>query len=347
MLVPAGHFNFVEAPAVTVLMPFRNAARTLPDCLESVLSQTLRDFELVAVDDGSEDDSANLLQQAAQKEARIRVIRPGPIGLVASLNLGMEESRTQFVARMDADDLMKKDRLQLQFDFLCAHPNIALVASRVELFPKEEVLAGYLEYIRWQDQCHSPEEIADNIYVESPFAHPSVMFRREVVRSLGGYRDGNFPEDYDLWLRIAETRRPMAKLPEVLLSWREGANRMSRINSRYAREAFDELRAHYLSRDPRLHSGREIVIWGAGRKTRARAGLLLDRGIHNTAWIDIDPKKIGQTLMDRPVYSPEWLDRTDRPFVLVYVTNHGARDLIAAKLQSLGYVSGQDYLAVG
>lgn len=328
-------------------MPFRNASHTLPLCLESILSQTFRDFELVAVDDGSEDNSTSFLQQAAQKDVRIRVIQPGQIGLVASLNLGIEESRAQFIARMDADDIMKQNRLQLQFNYLSAHPNTALVASRVELFPREEILAGYLEYIRWQDQCHSPGEIADNIYVESPFAHPSVMFRRETVRSLGGYRDGNFPEDYDLWLRIAEARLPMAKLPEVLLSWRESPKRMSRINARYARDAFDELRAHYLFRDPRLHSGRDIVIWGAGRKTRARARLLLDRGIQNTAWIDIDPKKIGQTFMDRPVYSPEWLDRADRPFVLVYVTNHGARDLIAEKLESLGYVSGQDYLAVG
>jgi cellulose synthase/poly-beta-1,6-N-acetylglucosamine synthase-like glycosyltransferase len=202
--------------------------------------------------------------------------------------------------------------------------------------------------VRWQNQCLSPGQIADHIYLESPLPHPSVMFRRRWIERVGGYRDGRFPEDYELWLRLHAAGCPMAKLPEVLLEWREGPERTSRRDPRYAREAFDRLRAEYLARDPRLLGRRgELVIWGAGRKTRKRCRQLLERGFAVQAWVDIDPRKIGNRLQGVPVVSPDWLRRRPRPFVLCYVSNHGARELIGRELHAMGYRRGRDYLAVG
>jgi hypothetical protein len=150
-----------------------------------------------------------------------------------------------------------------------------------------------------------------------------------------------------LWLRMLERGATISKVPLVLLRWRDSAGRMSRTDIRYSRENFDRLRADFLARDARLRGVREVVFWGAGRRTRPRTRHLRDLGITGTAWIDIDPRKIGNRVEGLPVHPPEWLERDERPFVLVYVATHGARDVIAARLGAKGYVLGEDWLPVG
>ena len=332
---------------VSVVIPFWNAAETLSACLKSLRRQTLRHFEAILVDDASTDSSAEIVRREAEKDARFRLFSPGRVGLVGALNLGIATSRTDLIARMDADDLMHPDRLKLQSGYLRDHPEIALVGCRVALFPRQAVRDGYREYVRWQNACIEPDDIEGNLYVESPIAHPSVMVRRSALEAVGGYLDGAFPEDYDLWLRLHHAGFRLAKIPRVLLSWRERSDRTSRVDQRYSRDAFDELRARYLSRDGRLRSGREIVVWGGGRPTRLRVRRLMEEGVQVKAWVDVDPGRIGQTISGLPVHPHTWLDRTPRPFVLVYVTNHGARDEIAGALDRWGYARGRDYLAVG
>ncbi|HUG19875.1 MAG TPA: glycosyltransferase, partial [Planctomycetaceae bacterium] len=325
----------------------RNAASTLEDCLDSILAQTYAAWELIAVDDGSVDDSPILLQKTARSDSRIRVLSPGRIGLIAAINLGNESARADLIARMDSDDIMFPERLQKQFDYLCDRPDVELVASRVELFPEEQIQSGYREYIRWQNDCLTPKQIADHIYLESPLANPSVMFRKQLFERFGGYRDGPFPEDYEFSLRLHQSGVCMAKLPETLLRWRDSETRTTRTDPRYSRRAFDEIRAEYLARDTRLHTGRPLVVWGAGRSTRLRAANLKAHGIEFAAYIDIDPNKIGQQSLGISVHPPEWLDRPDKQFVLNYVANHGARQQIEAMLHNFGYEIGTDYLPVG
>ncbi len=334
-------------PAVAVLLPFYNAAATLAETLDSIQAQTLETFSLIAVDDGSDDDSAQIVRERMQHDPRITLLQPGRQGVVGAMNSALHHSRSPLAARMDADDIMHPERLARQSAFLHAHPEITLVGSRVRLFPEALIQDGFAEYIRWQNACISPDEIAHNIYVELPIAHPSVMFQRERVLSAGAYRDGDFPEDYELLLRLHQYGHRMAKLPEVLLSWRDGSERLTRTDKRYERVAFDRIRAKYLARDPRLRHSRTLAFWGAGRNTRKRVAHLQNHGFHPSAWIDIDPRKIGNTIDGAPVVGPAWLDRREKPFVLSYVTNHGARKRIADELREMGYTEGKDYLMVG
>jgi glycosyltransferase involved in cell wall biosynthesis len=334
-------------PEISILLPFRDAAATLAEALDSTARQTFGNYELLAVDDGSADGSRELAASWAGRDERIRLLSPGRVGLVAALNLGIAEARGELIARMDADDLMRPERLAAQRAYLHDHPEVALVACQVALFPPEQIQAGYREYLRWQNACLSPREIADNIYVESPLAHPSVMLRRGVLEALGGYHDGPFPEDYELWLRMHAAGLAMAKLPQVLLDWRESPGRTSRVDPRYSRASFDRLRARFLAQDARLQPGRTLVVWGAGRRTRLRVRHLIDAGRALDAWVDIDPRKIGNLVWGLPVHPPAWLAREPKPFVLVYVSVHGARELIAGMLEPLGYRLGEDYLCVG
>ncbi|BAO44340.1 glycosyltransferase [Thiolapillus brandeum] len=333
---------------VSILLPFHNALDTLPACLHSIRKQDHPHWELVAVDDQSTDGSARWLQAQALADHRIRVLANPDKGLVNALNYGLSVCRHELVARMDADDIMHGQRLSRQISHFQHNPDLVLSATQVRLFPEHLIRKGFLEYIRWQNQCCTRSAITNQIYIESPFAHPSVMFKKRPVQQLGGYRQGAFPEDYDLWLRLFHSDHPMEKLPEVLLEWRESLSRVSRTDPRCSREAFDRLRAHYLARDPRfLNHADNFVIWGAGRKTRKRCKHLLEQGFRPNAWVDIDPKKIGNQLQGIPVVNSHWLNTHGHPLVLIYVANHGAREDIARELDGLGYTPGKDYLAVG
>jgi glycosyltransferase involved in cell wall biosynthesis len=328
-------------------MPFYNAATTLAETLDTIQAQTLADFTLIAVDDGSTDESAALVRERMRGDSRIQLLQPGRQGVVGAMNSALAHCRSPLVARMDADDLMEPDRLALQSRYLQENPDVDLVGSRVNLFPAALIQDGFQEYIRWQNSCLTPQQIAENIYVELPIAHPSVMFRREAIMNAGGYRDGDFPEDYELLLRLHQRGHRMAKLAETLLHWRDSGERLTRTDGRYRREAFDRIRAHYLAADPRLRQSRPLAFWGAGRNTRKRVAHLLAHGYQASAWIDIDPRKIGNVIEGARVEAPEWLQRNSKPFVLSYVSNHGARELIAEELQGMGYQAGEDFLLVG
>lgn len=336
-------------PEVSIVLPVRNAAHTLDECLDSIARQSLKNYEVLVVDDGSTDASVAKVRGWAKTDKRIRLIAQPATGIVSALNRGLDEARAPLIARMDADDRMYADRLLLQADYLQQYAHIGLVSCQVKLFPESSIQAGYREYVRWQNACLSTDDIAHNIYVESPFAHPSVMFRRQTVQDIGAYRQGDFPEDYDLWLRLSQAGVQMSKLPQVLLDWRESENRLSRVDPRCSRAAFDRLRATYLAKHLQrilALKKRALVCWGAGRITRRRTNLLIEKGFSPAAWIDIDVRKIGNRLSNVPVVAPDWL-RQQKPFVLSYVANHGARDEIAHCLCEMGYRRGEDYLMVG
>lgn len=333
-------------------MPYHNAATTLDECLDSILAQTHADFEIVAVNDRSTDGSVELVTAYALRDRRIRCVDSQGEGLVAALNTGLAFCRSALVVRMDADDRMLPERLSAHLDHFSGDRSLDLSAVQVSMFPDAEVQAGYRAYLDWQNGVLTPTDVAAEIYVEAPFAHPAVAYKRELIMKLGGYTDGDFPEDYELWLRLHQAGAKMEKLPQVLLEWRESEGRLSRRDSRYSREAFDRLRARYLAEELKKKiAGRELAYWGAGRRTRRRADHLIDRDFPPSYWIDIDPRKIGNRIQGIPVVAPEALpaasSATELPLVLIYVANHGARELIAAQLQELGYRRGTDFLAVG
>ena len=335
-------------PAVTVLMPVRDAAATLGSCLDSIQAQSFTDFELLVIDDASSDDTHQMVSERAAADPRIRLLRAPRRGLVACLNAGLGQARASLIARMDSDDVMDRERLGLQRDYLQQHPDVGVVASRVRAFPADRVQAGTREYLRWQNACLDSDALRDEVYVECPITHPSAMFRLATVIAAGGYRDGDFPEDYELWLRLIARGCRMAKIDRCLLHWRQRDDSLSRRDPRYSRDAFDRLRARYLALDGRLGSGRPLVFWGAGRRTRQRARHFVALGFAPCAWIDVDPRKIGNRIHDVPVVAPEWLDRRQpRPFVLAWVASHGARGSIGAALTAMGYGRGVDYLTVG
>ncbi len=332
-------------PPISVLMPVRNAAATLPRALASLSAQTRTDWEAVIVDDGSTDDTAAVLAAWARRDPRFRIVRQDARGIVAALNAGLAEARGRWVARLDADDEALPARLALQSAALEGDSGLGVVSGRVLYGGEAGRHRGYALHVAWLNEVTTEEAIRLNRFIEAPLAHPSVMFRRELVHSLGGYRDGDFPEDYELWLRWAEAGVRMAKVPEAVLRWHDLPDRLSRTDPRYRPAAFYRLKAAYLARElARIASGRDVWVCGAGRPTRRRAAFLEEHGVKITGFVDVDPRKIGGQIRGRPVVAPEALPPCDRTFALGYVGTRGAREAMRAMFAAQGRVEGRDYL---
>jgi len=327
-------------------MPVRNGAATLARAVESIRRQTLADWELLAVDDGSTDATGSMLRDWAACDSRIRQVPLESSGLVAALNAGLEAAQSRLIARMDADDEAHPERLAEQARFLQAHPEVGLVGCLVEFGGDRASAGGYALHVDWLNSLVTPEQISLNRFVEAPFAHPSVLFRRELIDRHGGYRDGDFPEDYELWLRWLDAGVVMAKVPQPLLVWHDSPNRLSRTDARYAAEAFYRCKAEYLARWLKCQAteSRQLLIWGAGRPTRKRTEYLAAHGIRIDGYIDIDPRKVGRALAGRRVISPEGLPPPPTAFVIGYVAKRGARELARNHLQQRGFVEGRDFL---
>lgn len=264
--------------------------------MDSLLRQTLGDQEVVAVDDGSTDDSAQRLEGWAARDGRVRVLRAHARGLVPALNQGLAACRGAYVARMDADDLCAADRFEAQVAFLAAHPDVDLVATQVEGFVDGGVPlgAGMVRYLEWMNGLCTPEAIARERFVESPLVHPSVLARRETLQA-AGYRDEPWPEDYDLWLRLLQRGARLAKVPRVLLRWRDHGARATRTQDRYRQDRHRDLKVAFLLEGP-LRDRPPVIFWGVGIEGKPLLRRLRAAGVPVPVAIDRDPRKVGQII---------------------------------------------------
>jgi glycosyltransferase involved in cell wall biosynthesis len=338
-----------SSPLVSVVLPVRNAAGTIARAVASVRAQTFSDWELVAVDDGSTDGTREILRGLARDEPRMKVVAQAGAGVAVAANAGVAAARAELIARMDADDESHPERLAAQVEFLCAPENRAtgVVGSLVEFGGDRAASAGYALHVDWTNALVTSEALALARFVESPLVNPSVMFRRELVARHGAWRDGDFPEDYELWLRWLDAGVRMAKVPRVLLTWHDSPSRLTRTDARYAPEKFFAMKAEWIARElARVAAGRDIFVWGAGRHTRKRAAHLTAHGVVIAGYIDVDAKKTGRGLGGTgvPVIGDHALPAPGKLFVLSYVTTRGARDYNREKLVAHGYLEGRDFL---
>lgn len=321
-------------------------AGTLEEALESLSRQTLENFEVVVVDDGSSDCTLSILDAWRKKDKRFHIIPRCHSGIVAALNYGLKACRADLIARMDADDRCHPERLERQVGILTQNEELSLVSCCVDAFSDGELREGFRIYVSWQNSLLEDEEIKREIFIESPFSHPSVMMRRGWLERLEGYRDFGWAEDYDLWMRMYLAGARFAKLPLILLEWRDQSHSLTRTDPRYSLENFLRLKAHYLMAGPL--QGRECVyIWGAGMMGRRISKHLLREGAPITAFFDIDRRKIGKTRRGLPIITSEALLETwrkgKRPALLVAVGARGARPLIRKQLLEFKLVEGFDW----
>jgi glycosyltransferase involved in cell wall biosynthesis len=328
---------------VSIVMPVRDAVETVGDAIESILAQTWRDWELVAVNDGSTDATAGILSAYARQDSRIRIISTPPLGIARALQAGCDASAGAWIARMDGDDLMHPERLRRQIEYTREHPEVGVVSGQVRYGGHSP---GYAAHVDWVNGLRTHGEMFLRRFVEAPVAHPSVMFRRELMERHGGYRDGDFPEDYELWLRWMEAGVRFGKVPDEILVWNDPPGRLSRTDPRYDLSRFYETKCDYLARWLRgnVDPGRALWLWGAGRITRRRFDPLESDGFRFQGFIDVDAKKANRHRDGRRVVMADELPDRERAFVIVGVGNRGARELTTGHLTSRGWGEGRDFL---
>lgn len=213
-----------KAPAITVLMSVYNAETFLDEAILSIRNQTHQDFEFLIINDGSTDNSAEILNRHSREDSRIRIIHQENRGLIAALNRGIEEARAPYIARMDSDDIALPDRLAKQWQRMLEDEELGLVGGHIHLINSHGETQTVIRF-----PVGEPE-IKERIYYGSPVAHPAAMMRRELIRKVGGYRSFyKHCEDYDLWLRLSEHAK-IDNLDEVVLLYRRHGSSISMTN---------------------------------------------------------------------------------------------------------------------
>jgi glycosyltransferase involved in cell wall biosynthesis len=207
---------------VSVIMPVRDGGRWIGEAIASLAAQSLADFELLVIDDGSKDDTGRIVAAAAQGDTRIRLITQAPSGMVAALNRGLDAARAELIARLDADDRAYPVRLERQVAFLKAHPAIGLVGSWADVIDANGTIIG-----RRQPETQ-PAALARILERHNPLLHSSMMWRTGLIAAVGHYRAAiAAAEDYDLWLRMAEHTQ-VANIPETLVQYRTHSGAVTR-----------------------------------------------------------------------------------------------------------------------
>ncbi|MED5381987.1 MAG: glycosyltransferase family 2 protein [Verrucomicrobiota bacterium] len=327
----------MTAPLVSVVLPVRDAAATVERAARSILDSTLRELELIVIDDGSADDSAEVVRQIS--DPRLRLIRQDALGVCAAANRGAAEAAAPVIARMDADDVSHPARLEKQLSLL--HDSGAdMVGCQVRIVDALGQAVGSMRrYEQWSNSLIEPSRIAAMRFVELPIVNPTLMAKRDVFKL--DFRDGPWPEDYDLCLRALGQGRTAAKVPEALFDWVDSGGRLTRTDERYSPEAFDRCRRTHLLAGP-LADRTEVDMWGAGQAGKPWLRWLQAEGFTVRRVVEVSPKKIGTMIHCTPVIADTELPPPDGTPLIIAVGAAGARDLIEADLVKKGYVPGKD-----
>lgn len=334
----------MNAPVISVVMPFYNASATLRSAIESILGQSFTDFELLLYDDGSTDTSRRIADEIAGADPRVQLLGGERVGIVGALQRLCAQARGAYLARMDADDAAHPDRLAQQLARIQRDPAIGLCGCLV--VPSGDALkAGGARYYHWVNGLTDHSAIVRELFVECPIVHPTFFMDRRAFERVGGYRESDWPEDYDLIFRLWISGARFAKVSLPLLEWRNAPNRLSLTDPRYSLTRFRALKRHYLMRSlldgiARGTDTRTFIQWGAGEVGKR---WLREWELRPNAVVDIHPRKIGARIHQVPVIAPDDLPPPGAVLILVAVGAPGARDEIRAWLTPRGYRETADY----
>lgn len=328
-------------PDVSVVLPAFNAASTIERAARSILEQTLRNIELIVINDGSTDKTSEIVRGLCGEDSRARLLSREHRGVCAAANAGTEAATSPVIARMDADDFSHPRRLEEQLRLLRDN-DLDVVGCRVRIMDEAgQPVSSLARYERWiNEETFKPEEISALRFVEFPLVNPTILARREYFEL--GFRDQlNLPEDYDLMLRAAAGGMRFGKVAEVLFDWRDHSDRVTRTDDRYSTEAFMNCRRQHLLAGP-LNGVSAVDLWGLGQTGKPWLRWLQSQRLTVRNGYDIDERKVGGTIHGVPVSHPDQMADADGTPLLIAVGSENARQVIRPQLLERGYSPGRD-----
>ncbi|MEL6306118.1 MAG: glycosyltransferase family 2 protein, partial [Bacteroidota bacterium] len=320
---------------VSIIMPFRNTAEFLPECLDSILQQSYPNWELIAINDRSEDNSLDILETYAHSDSRISVNHNRGQGILPALQTGYEKVQGTFITRMDSDDVMATHRLQWMVAKLTEKGTDHLAVGQVKYFSHRGISDGYQKYECWLNQLTAKGTNYEELYKECVVPSPCWMVHRSDFEKCGGFSHNRYPEDYDLTFRFYENGLKVIPCDQVLLHWRDYDTRTSRTSEHYAQNYFLDIKMHYFLK---LHFDEQktLVVWGAGFKGKTIAKTLVDQNI-DFVWLCDNPNKIGKRIYGKKLSHFDALKDIKRPQSIITVANAQAQIEIRGYLAHHGF----------
>ncbi len=328
-------------PLVSILIPFKDTEGFLPECLESILDQTYKNWEVLAVNDHSTDSSFALLQQFSRKDSRIKVFENPGNGIIPALRMAYSESQGELITRMDSDDIMTSDKLQVMVDSLKRKGKGHLAVGQVKYFSDRGISDGYDRYEKWLNQLTEKGENFFEVYKECVIPSPCWMAYREDFDACGAFGPNRYPEDYDLTFRFYKNGLKCIPCNEILHSWRDYDSRTSRTSEHYAQNYFLDIKLHYFLKLD-FEPSRPLTVWGAGNKGKTIAKKLQEQGIAYY-WLCDNPKKIGKKIYGMEMLHFSHLTELENPQSIITVANEEAQKSIREYFTNLGQKPMRDY----
>lgn len=326
---------------VSILIPVRNGDPFLQECLDSILNQTYSDWELIIVNDHSTDNTAAVLKEYSEKDSRITIWANQGKGIIAALQLGYAKSRGELITRMDADDIMKVDKISLMVKKLQEKGKGFVAVGLVEYFAENGIGDGYFYYQEWLNKLTVNETNFDEIYKECVVPSPSWMMFKEDFEKIGRFDSTVYPEDYELAFRMMKHQLKIASIPQVIHFWRDYSTRTSRTDEQYSDNFFLPVKMKYffeLHRD----SSRELTLWGAGKKGKELAAFLIEQN-QDFSWVTNNPNKIDKDIYGKKLESEKRLLKKIGPQILIAIRNKEAQKEIKKALDSMNQTPNTDY----
>jgi glycosyltransferase involved in cell wall biosynthesis len=316
-------------------VPVRDAEAYLGEALESLAQQTHEDLEVIVVDDGSRDASGEIARDWARRDRRFRVVHQEPAGFVAASQRACADARGRYLAAMGGDDVARPRRLEAQLAAL-EEEGLDACGGGVAYFP--DVTDGLRRYERWLNSLTTVEAAQRDLFVECPIGHPTLFARAEAV----AYRPVDWPEDYDLVLRLWARGGRFRNVDETVLDWRDHPGRLARTDPRYSLTAFARCKAHYLREH--VLQARAAVVWGAGPVGKLHARALVEAGVEVAAFVEVDARKIGKRIYGIPVCAHD--DGPRDGVALGAVAGEAARARLRELAHEQGRREGDDFVAL-
>lgn len=325
-------------PEVSVVLPVFNSAATIVRAVESILDQSIKDLELIVVDDGSTDATADAVRK--MRDPRLRLVDGPHHGVASAANAGTAFATAPIIARMDADDFSYPQRLEKQLRLL-HEQSLDVVGCQVRILNEsQEAAASMRRYERWiNEDTIGEEQILALRFVEFPLVNPTILARRSYFEL--GFRDDDLPEDYDLMLRAAARGMRFGKIDDVLLDWTDHPGGLTRTDSRYSPEAFMRCRRRHLLNGP-LRDIATVDLSGVGQTGKPWLRWLQDQNISVRHGYDIHPRKVNLEIHSVRISHPDDMPAADGTPLLIAVGADKAREVILPQILSRGYKSGHD-----
>lgn len=326
---------------ISIIIPFKDTAIFLKECLNSIVPQTFIKWEVLAVDDHSSDNSLEIVTSFAKEDNRIRVFKNAGVGIIPALQTAYKKCSGDFITRMDSDDVMKPNRLDVMAKSLQKTGRGYVAVGKVKYFSDRGISNGYERYEKWLNQLTQTGANFSEIYKECVIPSPCWMVHRDDFEASDGFEPSRYPEDYDLAFRFYKQGLKIIPCHEVLHLWRDYDTRTSRTHEHYAQNYFLDIKIDYFLKLD-FESKRPLVVWGAGFKGKTIAKKLLSKNL-DFMWLCDNPNKINKSIYGKKMNHFSSLEKLNNPQSIVTVANEAAQKEIRSYLNNLGQQAMLDY----